>query len=716
MSKQSTVTGTPQRKAEPKARVAALTALPEQTVLSQPDQNAQNNTRYGAPWSPTRKLAPIELPILQSRVRGILSKSPPQKAGTTPTQAASSAPLNVLGVSAAQSPLAVQGKTVSDITVTFTRNPSDSAFDHANIFVIGYQGNKNAVEYATVSDSPANFVLESTGETIKVYVQACNASGIVSAVIKSCPSAVTTLSGVVTAPPAPTLVQLQLATPTGYQFTFDQVVLPPTTEDVIANYNVYRYTSNSSGSATVIRTIKHDSTASGAQIVVQDRVNRGDIYYYWVTTVNTIGLESVKEAAFVGTPMTYQPAVSTGQLVASQVVVSNSVASGSSTAAFVSSNTVFMPGLFTVDIVTYVPTAGYIFYVLLWDSNTGGNPNGYLFRFHNGSGQFPGVIYKVTNGTWVQIGTNNGSPWSATQPIGNYHFFGEWNPDGKMYLYVNGFLRWSVTDTTFTPTGATYYGGSGSPSIAPFQDNWAQTGSAPLLGQGSISSAGLGTFTYTATGTSINWSWTSFNIYNPDGSTYTVGSGSQNFTGLTGGTTYYFGFYVSTATGVLTGVLSDVSSGKAKFSAAYITQTLNGDGNIAINYNVTAVPTAGGSGGGGGTYCFTPETRLFNEREIASVKAGERVWIDCGLSYQERIVESVTESDYDGLVHNCGAGWCLPNHRFKQNGEWKRADEIYPETKHYSGKVHNLHIKTDDDSERNFVLLNGAVAHNQKIV
>src|SRR5690348_1160459 len=49
---------------------------------------------------------------------------------------------------------------------------------------------------------------------------------------------------------------------------------------------------------------------------------------------------------------------------------------------------------------------------------------------------------------------------------------------------------------------------------------------------------------YTSTTTSITWSWGAFTLYFSDGSTVSVSSGSQGFTGLTASTTYFFEFYV----------------------------------------------------------------------------------------------------------------------------------------------------------------------------
>lgn len=279
------------------------TGLPEQPLGTTRNLSILYNTRYGTPWLPTRVLpAGIDLTGLQTEITSLRNRVLPKPVNTgKPVSTTTAIPKNVYNVSAAQSPIAVQNKTVSDITVTFSRNPSDSAFDHVNIWVKGYHGNTNPVLYASSSDSPANFTLESSGETVTVYVQAASASGVTSAFVTNCPSYTVKLSGVVTNPPAPTISQNLIGTPLGYQFSFAQVQLPAGSEDVIKSYQVWRNTSaNSFSSASLLQTIPDDGTNSGSAIVVQDRVGGGHTYYYFVTSTNTKGLRSASSSAQSG--------------------------------------------------------------------------------------------------------------------------------------------------------------------------------------------------------------------------------------------------------------------------------------------------------------------------------------------------------------------------------------------------------------------------------
>ncbi len=247
-----------------------------------------------------RPIRPIqsrnEVAILDS-VRQVQVKS---GAGTTTTSSTpAGTPEQLLSVAATESPSKQQDRTFSQVSVSFTRDGSDEFFSGVRIWFTGYKGNTNPLLMTQGTSSPVSFLCETTGETVVVTVQPFSANGSVADFAKSITTTVA-LDGVVSAPPAPSISQNLVAIPLGLQFAFNQVNLGGT-QDVIDSYRVYRYTSNSSGSASLIQVIKHDPTASGA-IVVQDNVGQGGVpYFYWVTSVNTVGLESSKTAAQSGT-------------------------------------------------------------------------------------------------------------------------------------------------------------------------------------------------------------------------------------------------------------------------------------------------------------------------------------------------------------------------------------------------------------------------------
>ena len=65
----------------------------------------------------------------------------------------------------------------STVTVTFNRNPADSAFAGVNVLVKGYQGNQTATQIAAGADSPVKFILNNTSEALSFSVQAYGNGG-----------------------------------------------------------------------------------------------------------------------------------------------------------------------------------------------------------------------------------------------------------------------------------------------------------------------------------------------------------------------------------------------------------------------------------------------------------------------------------------------------------------------------------------------------------
>lgn len=208
-------------------------------------------------------------------------------------------PKQVLSVSATQTADKQQDRTFSLVTVSFTRNGSDPNFAGVRIWFKGYKGNAQWQLMADGTDSPVSFLEEATGETVQVAVQAFNQSGF-AASFASAPTTTVTLSGVVSAPPAPTVSQMVTPVVGGFQFTF--TLEAGLLADVIDSYKVYRNTINSSGSASVVQTIKHPQSNNGSY-VVQDYPGGDSVYFYWVSAVNTVGLESSLTAAQASTNM-----------------------------------------------------------------------------------------------------------------------------------------------------------------------------------------------------------------------------------------------------------------------------------------------------------------------------------------------------------------------------------------------------------------------------
>lgn len=65
----------------------------------------------------------------------------------------------------------------STMTITFRRNPADSAYAGVTVWAKGYQGNQSLVQLAAGVDSPVNVVVTNTGESISLQVQAYGNGG-----------------------------------------------------------------------------------------------------------------------------------------------------------------------------------------------------------------------------------------------------------------------------------------------------------------------------------------------------------------------------------------------------------------------------------------------------------------------------------------------------------------------------------------------------------
>ena len=338
------------------------------------------------------------------------------------------------------------------------------------------------------------------------------------------------------------------------------------------------------------------------------------------------------------------------------------------------------------------------------------------------------LISRVSNlasslGTTIATGPANSSAITGWTNFDIYV-----SQSGYMALWINNNLACQVTDTTYA-LGTTgnqvryFYEVVSGAKVAPAPIG--TSGGSTFLNNTGAPAVGVNTFSYTSTTTSITWSWSAFRIYNSDGSTITVPSnGGTAFAGLTSSATYYFGFYVDVATGNCHVIKSDVSSGKAAESVLQIAQTLNGDGNVLINYNITAATPAsgGGSGGGGGGdggTCFSPNVRLADGTTIGSVRVGDLVWVekDNGSRVLRPVAKVHIHEDNTEPMIDMGNGQLVtPRHHFRHEGGWAPAEDILFGRTGTCTTVWNLEIETEQEDERNYVLANGLCAHNfQKV-
>jgi fibronectin type 3 domain-containing protein len=107
--------------------------------------------------------------------------------------------------------------------------------------------------------------------------------------------------GPTTLPPAPQIASPLVGTATGFQFSFNQVTVPPGQANVIAYYRVYRNNLNVF-SRNLVHTITANPSKTGAIVFTDTIVPAAGLnYYYWITSVDTFGNESLPQQAQSGT-------------------------------------------------------------------------------------------------------------------------------------------------------------------------------------------------------------------------------------------------------------------------------------------------------------------------------------------------------------------------------------------------------------------------------
>jgi hypothetical protein len=250
-------------------------------IVSRPDTG-------GKLWRPIRPIREFnEADDVIARLQSAVT--PTATPGTTGAATTTGAPRQLLSISATASPAAQQDRTFSLVSVSFTRDGGDAAYGFTRIYLRGYKGNTGRVLQTEGKESPISFLLETTGETISIIGAPVGADGT-PADIDLAMSAVVTLDGVTSAPPAPTVTQTAVPAPAAIQFTFSQ--LSGLVADVVDTYRIYRNTANDSSTATRIQTVKHDPKNAGAVVITDAAIFANTTYYYWVTAVNTQGLES----------------------------------------------------------------------------------------------------------------------------------------------------------------------------------------------------------------------------------------------------------------------------------------------------------------------------------------------------------------------------------------------------------------------------------------
>jgi hypothetical protein len=267
--------------------------LPSNEVLDTvTDATKPTSTLVHPVWKP--------MPILSTMTPVLASGA----TGTGTTQVLSSntigngIPQNVLSIDVSQQATqqrAPDGHLYTIVGVSFIAVPGDANFAGVNIYFVGFHGQPTPTLVGGGIESPVSFSIESTNETVTVIVASYNGSGVVNS-YESSPTTTLTLNGVTSPPNPPTLAQGATAimagtTQIGWQFAFNAI--QGLEADTIDGYWIYRTASGTAPTPPNSRFtyMAHPSTNLGT-ITFPDLTAGGTQYWYWISAVNTTGLES----------------------------------------------------------------------------------------------------------------------------------------------------------------------------------------------------------------------------------------------------------------------------------------------------------------------------------------------------------------------------------------------------------------------------------------
>ncbi len=253
---------------------------------------------------------------------------------------------------------------------------------------------------------------------------------------------------------------------------------------------------------------------------------------------------------------------------------------------------------------------------------------------------------------------------------------------------------------------------------------------ALLTNAGSVPPTWYGPFTYTSNTTSITWTWDIYVVRN-DGSTQHF-VGTQTTSGLTSNTTYYFYPYLDDANGLTKTVLTFLGGGHGTPTWAFTaSERSNANAALASAYQhvgLAAAPMAaattasgGGGGGGGGGGCFTGNVKVrtldFGIVRFDALPTDRDFLIEneCGIFFARLLVHENHTSE----MLDMGRGELVTlNHLLKAGEKWVCAEHYFSNVSQRTvcTTVYNLQVLTRDEEARHYILENGIVAHNSKMV
>jgi hypothetical protein len=291
---------------------------------------------------------------------------------------------------------------------------------------------------------------------------------------------------------------------------------------------------------------------------------------------------------------------------------------------------------------------------------------------------------------------------------------------------VTGVLTY-LSGNSFVNNGAVTYISGATPlaTIATTGNNYtAPTNFSFVVSGGRTGTAPNYTVTGSITLTAV--------IFSTDNGSFTTAPGSNSFFRIHSAakTTIAAGALVSGPTPVAGGyhttialTTTSVYAWGTPLSLGYTaTDSLSGlsvnytDSNTYNNGNPAPPPPPGGGGG-----CFTGSVEIKAPEGFVAFED----FADATEPFE--IVNETGTHRAELVVHENYAGWMVildgdklvtVDHAMKMlDGTYDRADEKYADLPHvwFEGTVYNLHVLSDDEQDKHYILFNGDVAHNFKL-
>jgi hypothetical protein len=160
------------------------------------------------------------------------------------------------------------------------------------------------------------------------------------------------------------------------------------------------------------------------------------------------------------------------------------------------------------------------------------------------------------------------------------------------------------------------------------------------------------------------------------------------------------------------------AGGAVTYFATSSQTTLTAFDDVVFVGQITTTSGGGAHGtGGGGGACFSGNVKVRVPGGVASFDELHAEWLCRGFVTVETELgpreADVIESDYCGEMRDMGNRKLVtPSHEIKVGPVWVPASLHWGRVVPFAGKVYTLHVRTNKDEERHFILEDGTPAHN----